>query len=196
MSPHEPESVQERAVEHLRVIREAMDRASTFTSVPGAALVAMGLSTLATAALAARAPGDVAWIAVWITEAVLAAALGLAGIAYKARRQGIRPWRRSVSSFLRAFVPPVAAAVPLTAALALRGDTTLVPAIWLLTYGAGVTAGGVFSVPAVRVMGLAFLVAGSAALLAPAAARDIVLVLGFGGLHAVFGAWIAWRYDG
>jgi hypothetical protein len=193
---HEPDSVQERAVEHLRVIREAMDRASTFTSVPGAALVAMGLSTLAAAALAARAPGDVAWVAVWVTEAVLAAALGLTGVAYKARRQGIRPWRRSVSSFLRAFVPPVAAAVPLTVALAAHGDVTFVPALWLLTYGAGVSAGGVFSVPAVRAMGAAFLCFGTAALVAPPAARDIVLVLGFGGLHAAFGAWIAWRYDG
>ena len=39
----------------------------------------------------------------------------------------------------------------------MNGDRTLIPATWLLLYGAGVLAGGVFSVAPVRLMGLSFM---------------------------------------
>ncbi|MFN2420945.1 MAG: hypothetical protein ABR527_06145 [Gemmatimonadota bacterium] len=63
-------------------------------------------------------------------------------------------------------------------------------------YDAGVVAAGVHSIPVVPVMGAAFMTAGALSLLAPSGAQDVVMAIGFGGLHLVFGAIIGWRHGG
>jgi hypothetical protein len=56
-------------------------------------------------------------------------------------------------------------------------------------------AGGTQSVRAVPAMGAAFLVLGAVAALAPGWS-DVLLALGFGGLHLAFGPYIARRHGG
>lgn len=45
-------------------------------------------------------------------------------------------------------------------------------------------------------MGACFLVLGAVALFAPAAWGNLLMAVGFGGIHIGFGAWIARRYGG
>jgi hypothetical protein len=66
----------------------------------------------------------------------------------------------------------------------------------LLLYGAGVLAGGMFSVPVVRAVGVCFMAAGIAAALTPPEWGNVWLALGFGGLHVGFGAYIARNLGG
>jgi hypothetical protein len=92
--------------------------------------------------------------------------------------------------------PPIFAGAIVTVVLYRAGLTNAIPGLWLLLYGTGVVTGGMFSVSAVPIMGLCFMVLGAAAFLAPAGFADLFMAAGFGGLHIVFGVIIARRYGG
>ena len=79
-SPHrvvrqEPIPIDARAADHLRYIRETMERAAEFTAVPGWGGVTMGMTALAAAVLAARQSSPRAAVAVWLAEAFVAVAI-------------------------------------------------------------------------------------------------------------------------
>ena len=190
-----PQPLADRALDNLRYIRQTMERAGSFTAVPGWGQVAVGITALGAAALAAQQQSALNWLVVWCGEALLGLAIGGGTMVRKARAANdsilTGPGRRFGLSFL----PPLVVGGLLTLALYFGGDRRLIPAVWLLLYGTGVVAGGAFSVPVVPVMGLGFLLLGSAALFAPGAA-EWLLAAGFGGLHIVFGFWIARRYGG
>jgi hypothetical protein len=95
-----------------------------------------------------------------------------------------------------AFIPSVVAGAVLTLAILQVNALTLLPAAWLLCYGAGVMAAGAFSVRAIPVMGACFLVLGIACILTPDAWGNALLLAGFGGLHVSFGLYVAVRHGG
>ncbi|HUP20905.1 MAG TPA: hypothetical protein VM778_13285, partial [Gemmatimonadota bacterium] len=128
--------------------------------------------------------------------AATAAGVAVATTARKARRSGASILSRAGRRFLLSLAPPIVAGALLTPALVEGGLATRLPGAWLLLYGAGVVTGGAFSIRIVPVMGLAFMVAGAAALAAPGLDPDWVMAAGFGGLHLVFGAVIARRHGG
>jgi hypothetical protein len=189
-------ALHERAMEDLRFIRRTMERAGSFTAVPGWGGVAIGVTGLAAAALAARQPTPGRWLAVWLATAAVATLIALGTIALKARRVGIPLSTGPARKFLLSFLPPVGAAAALTAALVAHGAAPLLPGLWLLSYGAAVVTAGTFSVRAIPLMGVAFMALGGAALATPAAWGDAWLAAGFGGLHVGFGLLIARRHGG
>ena len=178
------------AIDDLRFIRETMERSSSFTATPGWGQVAMGLTALATAAIAARQTSPNAWL----VEAALAITIAVATMDRKARRAGLPltsgPGRKVALTFL----PSVLAAMILTAALYRLGLARLLPGVWALCYGAGILSGGAFSIPLLPAMGLCFLTSGAVALFVPALG-NLLMAASFGGLHILFGLWIA-KYHG
>jgi hypothetical protein len=192
----DPPALGSRAIDNLRFIRETMERASSFTAVPGRGGVAMGGSALLAAALSriARTPEE--WLGIWLAEAFLALAIGVWAITAKARRTGIPLFAGPARRFLLTLSPPLAAGALVTAALSRAGLTSVLPGIWLLLYGTAVVTGGAFAVRIVPVMGVGFMLLGAVALFCPPSWGTGFLAAGFGGLHIVFGVLIAKRHGG
>jgi hypothetical protein len=191
-----PASLGDRAADDLRFIRDAMERGSTFTAVPGVGGVAMGLMGLTGAVFGASQPTPERWLSVWLITAAVAFSVGVVAIVRKASKAGPRLSGRTTRSFALALCAPIAAGAGITFALWSTGTFTAMPTVWLLLYGAGVLAGGAFSVPAVRIVGAVFMVLGFAAVLTPPAWGNLWLGVGFGAVHLAGGAYIARHHGG
>jgi hypothetical protein len=186
----------QHAEENLRFIRRTMERSSTFTAVPGLGGAGMGVVGLAAAILAGIQPSARRWLMVWLGAAGFALAIGFCAMWRKAARSGAPLTGAVGRRFAMSLAPPLMAGAALTWGIWMTGDRVLIPAVWLLLYGAGVLAGGVFSVLAVRLLGVAFMALGIAALATPSAWGDVWLGAGFGGLQLGFGLYIAKRHGG
>ena len=189
-------AISDHALEHLKYIRETMERTGSFTAVPGWGGVAMGVSALVAAVVAARQTDVRMWGIVWMCEVVLALVIGSGFILRKTRRGDRSTFAAPGRQFFLSFSPPVVAGGVLSWALFLQGDWAVLPGVWLLLYGAGVVTAGAFSIRVVPIMGLCFMLLGLAALASPAAWGNWFLAFGFGILHIVFGLIIARRYGG
>lgn len=191
-----PRPLHDRALDNLRYIRQTMERAASFTAVPGWGLAVVGATALGAALLAARQATPELWLVTWLGEAVVALSIGATALVRKAFAVHdpllSGPGRRFGLSFL----PPMVVGGLLTVALWRAGLWPALPGTWLLLYGAGCITGGAFSVRIVPVMGLCFMLVGSVALLGPAAWGNWSMAAGFGGLHLAFGAIIARRHGG
>lgn len=186
----------EHALDHLRFIRETMERAGSFTAVPGWGGVAIGFSALAAGGLAARQVSVEGWLAVWFGEGMLALAIGMLAMIRKAQATNENLLSAPGRKFALGFAPPLAAGAVITAALYRGHFPGPIPAVWLLAYGAGVMTGGAFSARVIPAMGACFMAVGAAAAVAPPAWGNTFLMIGFGGLHVVFGVVIARRFGG
>jgi hypothetical protein len=183
-------------MEDLRFIRQTMENGNAFTAVPGWGGVAMGVTALAAAAVAAGRATPEGWLGVWAAEAVLAAGIGGWAVERKARRVGLPVLSGAGRKVLLGFTPPALAGIVLTLALWRWEATGLIPGAWLLLYGVAVVAGGTFSVRVVPLMGVCFMVLGALGLLLAPGSGNALMAVGFGGLHIVFGILIARRHGG
>jgi hypothetical protein len=192
----EPIGLHVQAMDNLRFIRNTMETAGSFTAVPGQGGMFMGATALFAAFAAHVSASPRAWLEVWMGEAVLALVIGLVFSHRKAIRNSTSLLSKPFRRFVLAVAPSVFVGGLLTFALFSEGGRRLIPAMWLLLYGAGITSGGAFSVRVIPVMGMSFLALGSLAALAPVSFADPLLALGFGGFHIFFGWVIARRFGG
>lgn len=172
-----------------------MERAGSFTAVPGLGMILMGLSAFPAALAAWGQMSADAWLLVWLIEMALAVAIGVIAMLRKARRGGHGLWSEPGRKFAMSFFPALFTGAALTPTLFNAGLRQATGASWLLLYGVAVVGGGAFSARPVPVMGVCFIGMGALALWVPAGWLDFMLALGFGGLHIGFGWWI-WRNHG
>ena len=198
-----PQPLHDRALDNLKFIRSTMERAGSFTAVPGWGMVVLGLTALGATAYAGSLPGAAVygpshsrWLWAWMFEALLGAGIGVAALLYKALRSGDTIIHGPGRRFGLSVLPPFIVGALLTVVLWQAKQLTLLPAVWLLCYGTGVVTGGAFSLRVVPVMGLCFMLLGAVALFTPAAWQAWLLAAGFGLLHITFGLIIARRYGG
>jgi hypothetical protein len=191
-----PVAIADHARDNLRFIRETMERAASFTAVPGWGGVAMGITALGAAAIASRQASSLPWLLTWISEAFIAIIIAGWTTYSKAREAGSSLFSGPGRRFVYSFAPPIFVGALLTVLHLRSSEIGLIPGQWLLLYGTGVVTGGAFSIRIVPLMGLCFMVMGAVALFCPWNWQNALLAAGFGGLHIIFGAVIARKYGG
>jgi len=192
----EPTPIDSGAVENLRYIRSTIEAAHTFTTVPGKGCIAMGITALAAVGTESIPAVTPHWLAVWVGAAIVACGSALWFMEQKARAQGLSLRRAVAKRFFMTLAPAFIAGAILTAALVGRVDREIITGMWLLLYGTGLAACGLFAIPAVFTAGLAFMALGTATLWLPPGSAHVVLALGFGGIHLALGTTIVRHHGG
>lgn len=187
--------IRDHAEDNLRYIREAMERAGSFTSIPGWGGFVIGLTAIATAIVAAQFDSK-RWLAAWLIDAVVAAIIGAITAAIKGRRAGTSFTSVASRRFFTAYGAPLIAGAIITLALWRVDAYAAMPATWLLLYGTSFVSSGAFSIRVIPLLGICFMLLGIAAALVPFAVANVLLGAGFGGLHVIFGLIIARRFGG
>src|SRR5258705_10093605 len=155
-----PRPLHDRALDNLQFIRSTMERAGSFTAVPGWGMVVLGLTALVASAVAGALPvapvygaSQNRWLWVWMFEALLGAGIGVAALLYKAMRAGAAIVHGPGRRFGLSVLPPFIVGALLTFVLWQAKHLPLLPAVWLVWYGAGVVTGRAFLLPACPVIG-------------------------------------------
>ncbi|MGI8812116.1 MAG: hypothetical protein ACR2IH_06260 [Pyrinomonadaceae bacterium] len=195
-TPAEPVSLGDRAVDNLKFIRETMERSTHFTAVPGYGGILMGVTAIVAAYVAHLQPLMSGWLTVWLTEAGLAAAIGLLAMWQKSKIAGESAFSVPAKKFAFGFAAPLVCGIVITLGLGRLGYFEIMPAVWMLLYGAAVVTGGAFSVRVVPVMGWLFIAAGAVQFMLPSGYGNIMMGASFGLMHIIFGGIIAKRYGG
>ena len=190
------ESIGSTAADNLRYIRNTIEAAQTFTTIPGKGCVAMGVAGVAAAVLESVPALSPHWLPVWLTAAVVSCAIALFFMERKARLQGLSLRRAVATRFFLTLAPAFTAGGILTVTLSGTVGREVIAGIWLLLYGVGIAAAGLFSIPLVLIAGFAFMGFGTVALSAPAAWAPWLLGAGFGGIHIVLGGLIIRDHGG
>src|SRR5262245_39221407 len=157
LSRPQPVELHEHAMDNLRYIRQTMERAGSFTAVPGKGGILMGLVAMAAQRIAVREPSAGRWISIWALAALVALSIGIAGAALKSRRFEMPLFSGPGRKFIAGFIPPILAGAVLTLVFYRAGVSGFLPGVWLLLYGAAVLSGGWASVRVVPLMGGCFM---------------------------------------
>jgi hypothetical protein len=184
------------AAENLRFIRDTIEASQTFTTVPGKGCIAMGIAAIIASILEGIPSLGPHWLPIWLTAAVTSCAIALFFMEQKARVQGLSLRRTVATRFFLTLAPAFAAGGILTVALTDIVSRDIVAGIWLLLYGVGIAACGLFSIPVVLIAGFAFMGLGTVALAAPAGWAPWLLGAGFGGIHLILGGLIIKDHGG
>ena len=183
-------------MDNLRFIRGIMESAATFTAVSGWGQVAIGLTAIVASIIAFRQTVPWAWVAIWLGEAGIAVGITIASMTLKSHVANMPLLSGPMRKLVLSFSPAMLAGGALTLVFLDHSLQFLLPGTWMLLYGAAVVSAGTYSVRSVPVMGAAFMASGAVALVAPVAWHMWIMTAAFGGLHIIFGLWIARRHGG
>jgi hypothetical protein len=198
--PLSPES----AREDLLYIRRTLEAAGQFTAVPGKCLMLAGLAAIAGVETNMHVTGA-PWnstlapqraLEVWGIVLGVSLAVVSLGIYRKSLSTRTRIQAPLIRKLLWSLCPALFVGAVMTHLAVRSTNLQWLPTIWLGCYGAAVANGGQVSVSPVRYMGVCLLLAAAGAAMSPAGMGLTWLAVGFGWIHLVFGAYIAWRHNG
>ncbi len=185
-----PIPIESRALGTLAYIRRSID-ASASMAVPGTAGVVMGVIGLLAAVLSSLPVWVAHWPRIWLCAGGVASLVGSALMAREAAQSGHARYLGPVRKFMLCLCPALFAGGVLTAVLCRARLEELLPGTWLLLYGCAVLSASTVTIASTMrllcTMGALFVALGLSAFVLPAATHMVILGVGFGLLHVVFG---------
>ena len=131
------------------------------------------------------------WLAIWLLAAVIALLLGGALVARQIAQRGHTRYLGPARKFLLCLCPALLAGAVLTWVLLTAGMSGVIPGMWLLLYGCAVLSASTATVTGIArligIMGALFVVLGSITFALPPMTHTLMLGLGFGVVHIIFG---------
>ena len=195
------------AEEHLRVIRQTMERSTKHSTLSGLSGVLVGLYALVGSVITQfvtpyphlQKPWDrYAFITVWAMVGVLSIVTDIVLTKRKAARVGKTATSPLGLHLIRAAAPGVAVGIVLSAFYLIHPGwiSEYIYGVWMLAYATAVLGVGMFSVREVSMLGWVFLGAGCITLLVPQQVIPpaLVMALTFGGVHIWYGAYMGRKY--
>jgi hypothetical protein len=188
-----PAAIESRALGTLAYIRASIESSGSL-DVPGMAGIVMGTIGVITAVAVSLPRLAPHWLSIWLIAAALALVLGGASVARQVVRRGRSLYLGPARKFVLCLCPALLAGAVLTLALANAGALRFLPGTWLLLYGCAVlsastvTAAGIARL--ICLMGALFVALGSLTFALPTTAHTMMLGLGFGVVHIIFGVLI------
>lgn len=197
----------DEALERMNEIQRIMERTTLYTLLPGApaiiggvlALIGCGVSYAMIrsvdfgALLTLPIREQIAFCIMWTAIGVVAVAQEVVLISLAAKRQGISPVARPGRFAALSLTPSVFIALVFTLEILTDPQVNatqvryIVP-LWMMCYGTGVYAAGLFSVRLPRFLGIIFILSGAIGLLALPQYGLLLAAMSFGLFHIVFGA--------
>ena len=196
------------AEEHLRVIRQAMERSTKHSTLSGLSGVIVGLFALAGCLLTQTvvrgvAPTSIAWkflfLGVWAAVFLLSLATDIVLTKRRAARFGKTAFSPLGKHLTRAAAPGFLAAMTFSL-FYVQNPESMGPYIygaWMLCYAVSLLSVGMFSIREVSGLGWAFLAAGFLTLLIPQGwfiGPRAMMAVTFGGFHILYGLWMGYKY--
>jgi len=192
----------DEAQERVREVQRIMERTTLYTLLPGTPAVVGGLLALAGCAgswfllrsldfkdmLGLSQGAQIGFCAMWVLIGIVAVTQEILWTRRAAKRQGISPTARPARFATLSLSPSLIVAVVLSIQFLLAHEPRYIVPVWIMCYGTGLYAAGLFSVRLPRVLGLAFIVTGAVGLLWFAEYGVVLAALSFGVLHLAFGA--------
>jgi uncharacterized BrkB/YihY/UPF0761 family membrane protein len=187
---HSPIPIESRALGTLAYIRTSIESSGSM-AVPGMAGIVMGGIGIVATIVASVPRGAPHWLGIWLVAAAVAFALGGAMMAREAAQSGHARYLGPVRKFLLCLCPALLTGAALTFVLWRAGTTGLIPGVWLLLYGCAVLSASTVTIARtmrlICIMGVLFMLLGLLAFAAPPGTHTLILGMGFGALHTIFG---------
>ena len=187
---HSPIPIESRALGTLTYIRASIESSGSM-AVPGMAGIVMGGIGIIATIVASVPQGAPHWLGIWLVAAAIAFALGGAMMAREAAQSGHARYLGPVRKFLLCLCPALLTGAALTFVLWRAGTTGLIPGVWLLLYGCAVLSASTVTIARtmrlICIMGVLFMLLGLLAFAAPPGTHTLILGMGFGALHTIFG---------
>jgi hypothetical protein len=182
----EVQRLDSHAASTLRYIRASMEGAAAL-AVPGSAGIALGLIAFLTAAISSAPGWSQYWLEIWLGAALLGAGVGGTLVVRESSLRNLRLVGTPLQKFALCLTPSLFAAVVMTGVLWDAGHLHAIPGTWLLLYGCALISASAATTRIIGVLGACFALLGLLALLLPQRLQILMLAVGFGGLHIVFG---------
>jgi hypothetical protein len=188
-----PIPIESRALGTLAYIRSSIESSGSM-AVPGMAGIVMGVIGIFATIVASLPRGAAHWLEIWLVAAAIAFVSGAAMMAREAAQSGHARYLGPVRKFLLCLCPALLAGAALTFVLYRSGTTSLIPGVWLLLYGCAVLSASTVTLARtmnlICVMGALFMALGMLAFASPPTTHTVILGMGFGALHTIFGVLI------